>query len=230
MPFIIHLGEGVDNKTANDFANLIKHDLLKPNTVLIHGISLTKKEIKQCAEAGTSICWCPESNLYLINDTLDVETCLETGTNIILGTDSSMSGSMNLLKEIRKAHRIFPKIPMKEIFKMFTVNAQKALFLPDKYGKLSRETSNFVLIKKYSDDPMENLLDILCPDIELVIYDEKPIYGNAEYLNYFDVPEDEYFYFKIGAVKKFVIGHPEKTVEKISNILGYHKDFPFLPF
>ena len=53
MPFIIHLGEGIDNKTSNDFANLIKHDLLQSNTILVHGISLTKKEIEQCAEAGT---------------------------------------------------------------------------------------------------------------------------------------------------------------------------------
>jgi 5-methylthioadenosine/S-adenosylhomocysteine deaminase len=231
MPFIIHLGEGVDSHTAKDFEHLLKEDLLQQNTILIHGISLTKDDIKKCAEAGTTICWCPESNLYLINKTLDVKACLEAGVNVILGTDSCMSGSINLIREIQIAHDIYPKIPIKEIYKMFTSNAQKALFLDEKYGKLSNETSNLVLLKKRVDDPMENLMYTkYSSDVQLVIHDGIPIYGECKYLSHFEHDIDDYFFFNRQGIKKFVIGHPEQICAEINEILGYHKDFPFLPF
>ena len=103
-PFILHLAEGTDEKAKNSFHNFEELGLLQPNTIIIHGISLNREEIKKCAEAGTSICCCPESNYFLIGKTIDIKACVEYGVNLILGTDSTMSGTPNLLHEIK----VFP--------------------------------------------------------------------------------------------------------------------------
>ena len=227
IPFIMHLGEGIDELSKKCFSKLKELELLQSNTLLIHGIALTKQQIKECAEAGTSICWCPESNYYLIGETLDIDACLEFNANIVLGTDSTMSGGINLLEEIRVAHQKFPHIPMKQIFKMITTNPVKALKLPTEYGVIDKNTSNLLLIKKHDEDPFRNLLETQMEDIELMIHQGIPIYGDVKFLSEFNINENDYYFF---GEDKFVIGHPEKITDSINKKLGYKKDFPFLPF
>ena len=227
IPFIIHLGEGIDELAKKCFPKLKKLELLKSNTLLIHGIALTRDQIKECAEAGTSICWCPNSNYYLIGETLDIDACLEYGVNVVLGTDSTMSGGINLLEELKFAHKKFPHIPMQQIFKMITTNAARTLKLPKEYGTISENTSNLLLIKKYEKDPFKNLLKTQMEDIELMIHQGTPISGDVKFLNEFNINEDDYYFF---GEDKFVLGHPEKITDSINKKLGYKKDFPFLPF
>lgn len=229
-PFIIHIGEGIDDKAKLCFPKLEELDLLKPNTLLIHGIALSREQLKKCADVGSSICWCPDSNLFLVGKTLDIESCLEFGVNVVIGTDSTMSGSINILEDIKTAKKNFPDIPIKEIFRMVTSNAAKALFLKDYSGQIKDETAELLLIKKKNDDPFRNLLEIDNNDIELFIHKGIPIYGNQKFLDNFKIELSDYFLFENRNVKKFVFGHPEKVIEKIDSILGYHKNFPFLPF
>ena len=230
MPFIIHLAEGIDEKSKSEFAKFEKENLLQPNTIIVHGIALTETEIKKIGKAGTSVCWCPDSNMFLIGETLAADKCLEYNVNLLLGTDSTMSGGINIFSEIRSAKRIFPHIPTAEILKMVTDNARKALFLSPNYGSLNEVNSELLLLKKKNDDPLENLLYCDMEDIELFIHEGKPIYGNEKYLANFQFEPADYFFFKDGKTRKFVIGHPEIVSREIDDILGYHKNFPFFPF
>ena len=231
MPFILHLAEGLDENAKADFGNLKKRNLLQPNTIMIHAIALTEDEIKDVAKVGASICWCPESNDFLIGKSIDVPACLKYGANVLLGTDSSQSGSINFFHEIRAAHKMFPQIDLRDIFDMFTKNAQKALFIDEKYGKLTHnDNENLLILNKKDDEPMQNLLKVDMEDVKLQIYNGKPIYGDYEYLSAFDVNPDDYFIFETKGIKKFVIGHPEKIIKIIDSYLGYHKQFPFIPF
>ncbi len=231
LPFIIHLGEGLDEKTANEFNKLKEMDLLQPNTMIIHGIALTEKEIQECAEVGASICWCPFSNHFLIGKTLNVEACMKHNVNLVLGTDSTLSGSVNLLEELRFARSIDPQISAQDLYRMVTGNAAKALFLPDECGYLDSEATDTVLImEKRHDDPYINLLASQPQDIVLFVHEGKPLYGERELLNHFDiVAEDYYFYTKTGR-DFFVLGHPENIMRIIADILGYEKKLPYLPF
>ncbi len=230
MPFIVHLGEGTDEAARSCFPKLEKMDLLQPNTMLIHGIALSRDELKKCADHGTTICWCPQSNFFLIGQTLDIKSCMELGVNVVLGTDSTMSGGINLLSEIKYAHHKFPDFPMKEIFRMITANATKALFLQQSYAQLDQDTSNLLLLRQNDPDVFDNILKTEIKDIALLVHQEKPIYGDADFLKMFEVNRAEYSFFNIGDQEKFVIGHPEKLNWKIDDLLGYHKDFPYLPF
>ncbi len=227
LPFVIHLAEGTDEIAKQSFSKLEKLGLLKPNTLIVHGIALTKKEIEKCAKIGASICWCPESNLYLIGETLDIESCLEAGVNIVLGTDSSMSGSINLLSELKFANKNFPKISARILYKMITENACKALFLGKSKGELRSETNELLLLNKKNNDPFENILNCDINDIELFIHKGVPLCGNADFLTNFEIDSADYYFY---GNRRFVIGHPEKITHKINSLLGYEKKFLFLPF
>jgi len=230
MPFVIHLAEGTDDAARTCFPKVVRLNLLQPNTLLIHGIALNKTDLKKCADEGTSICWCPESNLFLIGETLDVYTCMELGINVVIGTDSPMSGSINLLAEIKFANSHFPDIPMNEIFRMITTNAAKALYLPEEVATLSKDNQDILLIRKYSDDPFDNLLEVNIEDIEFFMHKGVPVYGESSFLKYFNINEDDYYIFDIDTQNKFALGRPDKVLAEIDKLLGYHKEFPFLPF
>ena len=230
MPFILHLAEGTNEKAKKAFGLFEKQDLLQSNTLIIHGIALKKDEIRKCARAGTSICCCPESNLFLIGRTIDIKACIEYGVNLVIGTDSTMSGSPNILTEIKIFHNKFPDIPSGFIFRCITENASRALMLNPKYGKLSSTTSELLLLRKKTADIFDNLLISESIDIELLIHSGKPIYGDLKYLDYFELDKSDYFTFNSDGVDRFVIGHPERTTARIDQILGYHKPFPYLPF
>jgi len=226
----LHLAEGTNQVAKQDFAKLEAEDLLQPNTLIIHGISLTEAEIEKCATAGASICICPGSNMFLIGKTIDVKACQKYGVNLVLGTDSTMSGNLNLLHEIKYTAQIFPELAPQDIYKMCTENAAKALFLPPSFGKLTTNTPHLLVTRKLHTDPFVNLTKIEQNDIRLLIHNGIPILGDAELLNAFQIQEADYFFFPVGNQKKFVYGHPEKTTGKIDETLGYHKKFPYLTY
>ncbi|HPT72684.1 MAG TPA: amidohydrolase family protein [Candidatus Cloacimonadota bacterium] len=230
IPFIIHLGEGFDDNTRDEFAKLMEMGILQPNTIIVHGVSLTKYEIRQCAEVGTSICWCPSSNFYLLDHTLDIETCLDYGVNVVIGTDSSLSGSVNMFDELHFIHKKFPFIPMKNLLEMITVNAVKALLLPDEDDSSLDDSNSLLICDSLNDDPYQNLAFLEPNNIQFMIHKGKPLYGDTTYLNHFHVNESEYSFFAVNDRNKFVIGDPLKLNQDVDSILGYHKDFPYFPF
>lgn len=231
MPFIIHLGEGTDDITRGEFAKLEEQKLLQKNTMMIHGIAFTDHEIKRIAEVGATVCWCPTSNLYLIGETFNIEAALKHGTNVVIGTDSTMSGAVNLIAEIELIREHFPHLELKLLYKMVTENAVKALYLDPKYGRLNpAKTSNLLLTDLLDKDPFQNLMTMDMSSIKLLMVDGIPRYGDSEYLDMLPDNDVEYTLFRAGNREKFVIGDPLEINEQIDAALGYHKDFPFLPF
>ncbi len=230
MPFVIHLAEGTDDSARTCFPKIARMNLLQPNTLLVHAIALNKTDLKRCADEGTSICWCPESNLFLIGETLDIYTCMELGINVVIGTDSPMSGSTNMLAELQFAHEHFPDIPMNEMFRMITTNAAKALFLPEGTATLSNDNQDILLINKYNDDPFDNLLELNIDDIQFFMHKGIPVYGDSSFLKHFEINRDDYYFFDTNSENKFALGRPDKIIAEIDKLLGYHKDFPFIPF
>ncbi|HNX38038.1 MAG TPA: amidohydrolase family protein [Candidatus Cloacimonadota bacterium] len=231
IPYIIHLGEGKDTITKAEFAELKARDLLRRNTMLIHGIAFTPEELSEVAKAKASVCWCPTSNFYLIGETLKIEEALKRGVNVTIGTDSTMSGGVNLIFEFILVREKFPSIPVSTLYKMATENAAYALMLPERYGKLiAEDTRNLMLMDALDSSPFENLLVCDASNIRLLLHEGVPIYGDTEWLEWFDLNEEDYSTFRTGNKEKFVVGDPQDLNDQIDLVLGYHKDFPYLPF
>jgi len=230
MPFITHLAEGTDERSKSCYPRFKELGLAQPNTLIVHGIAMTPEDIADCAANGVSICVCPESNIFLIGKTIDMDACRKYGVNVVIGTDSTMSGSTNILTEIRRFREIFPHIPANEIFAMITANAQRALLLDDSYGTLQESNKHLLLMAAHTSDPYENLFHSTMHDVELLVYDGTPIYGNAAMLNHFHHDPADYFFFAHDGHKRFVKGHPEKISAEIDAALGYHKHLPYIPY
>jgi cytosine/adenosine deaminase-related metal-dependent hydrolase len=101
-PFVVHAAEGVDEFARNEIHTLDKLGLLRRNTVLVHGVGATEAEWNIIAARGSSLAWCPSSNLYMFNRTVDV-SALKGKLEVVLGTDSTLTGSPTLLDEMRTA-------------------------------------------------------------------------------------------------------------------------------
>lgn len=230
MLFVTHLAEGTNESASKSFDLFKNSHLLQANSMLVHGIALTEEQIAECAKAGTSICWCPNSNMFLIGQTLNLKACLKHGVNVVIGTDSTMSGCINLLEEIKFGYSLFPDIDPSEIFKMVTENAQKALMIPKDKGCLVSKTENLLLLRKQDSDPYKNLLLSDQFDIKFLMSGGVPLLGDKEILDNFDIDPDQYFFFQVDETERFVYGHPDKLNQKVNEILGYEKKFPFFPF
>ena len=231
MPFVIHLGEGIDNVTKSEFAQLVKRNLLQANTLLIHGIAFTEADLQQIADAKASVCWCPTSNFYLIGETLKVEAALKAGVNVAIGTDSTMSGGVNLISEFMLAHEKFPQLPLSTLYKMATENGARALMMPPRYAFLQpQQTENLLLMDLTDHDPFQTLLNEDAGNIRLLVRDGIPLFGDTEWLEWLDLDMDKYSTFRTSSREKFVLGDPQDLNDQIDVVLGYHKDFPYLPF
>ena len=101
-PWIIHAAEGSDDEASREFDRLDALGCLKANTLLVHGIALDRRQRERLHEAGAGLIWCPSSNLRLFGKTADVRALIAQG-RVALGTDSRLSGSRDLLEEMRIA-------------------------------------------------------------------------------------------------------------------------------
>jgi cytosine/adenosine deaminase-related metal-dependent hydrolase len=104
-PWIIHAAEGVDAQAAAEFDRLEKLDCLGPNTLLVHGVALDAPRRSRLAAAGAGLIWCPSSNLRLFGATAAVDDLIDRG-RVALGNDSRLTGSRDLLEEIRVARDV----------------------------------------------------------------------------------------------------------------------------
>ena len=104
--WFIHLSEGVDASSRDEFNKLKSLDLLDEWTAVIHGTALGRNEFREMGQVGAKLIWSPLSNLLLYGDTTRVDYAMDENVLVSLGTDWSPSGSKNLLGELKVAWEI----------------------------------------------------------------------------------------------------------------------------
>jgi imidazolonepropionase-like amidohydrolase len=107
IPFITHCSEGYDEETLRSVETLAAKGALSKQTVLIHGIAFSDKDMDLLAEHQCNVVWCPVSNLYMFEQTARVKELMDRGINVTLGTDSPMSGSFSIFEEFRTAREFY---------------------------------------------------------------------------------------------------------------------------
>jgi 5-methylthioadenosine/S-adenosylhomocysteine deaminase len=208
QPYIIHLAEGVDPETAQEMDVLLAADALGRNTLVVHGISLRPYDMAAMAKAGASVCWCPSSNLYLYERTADIPALLKAGVNVTLGTDSSLSGGMNLLEELRTAShaishadlghaRPSDAASMKQgtssrsyarwLVELVTTRAAYALLRENHSGRIAPGyDADLLVLPDSGRDPYCTLIEAHIGDIALLCRAGVPIYGDPVYRPLFE--------------------------------------------
>ena len=241
-PFITHLSEGFEKEAMDSINMLDKKKLLDNHCLFIHCIAFSDEDIKKAAKAGASVSWCGFSNMFMFNVTAKVRKMLKAGLNVTIGTDSSATGSANLLAEIKFDRELYRKLygedlPAKKIFEMITINSAKAFHMQDKIGTLEEgKLGDILVLKAKNDCPYENLVAADMKDIELLVLAGTPIYGEMRFLDIFKgerptcgLPRG-YTQIKVGNKAMFVKGDPSSLYNEIRKKIGIKKKLDYLPF
>ena len=103
IPWMVHAAEGTDERCRGEVLALARLNLLRENTVVVHGIGLSDADRAALAEVNASVVWCPESNRNLYGVTADVRALQAAGVRVGLGSDSPVSGVRDALSNLAAA-------------------------------------------------------------------------------------------------------------------------------
>lgn len=236
-PFITHLEEGFDPESQDGIGILERHKALDDHCVLIHCIGFSDEDILKVSKAGASISWCPASNMLMFNTTCKIRKLIAAGVNIGIGTDSTHTGSENLFAEMRYAREVYrdmygEDLSAKRITEMVTVNPAKAFRMYDRTGSLEEgKWADLLVLSARNEDPYENLAGAGMKDIQLLVREGVPVYGEERFLELLDgtLPVG-YSIIKVEGRSMFVKGDPAGLYREVRRKVGFKKVLDYLPF
>ena len=163
LPFVVHIAEGKDEKTAEEIDLLDSLGGLFDGSVLIHAINVNERQIQKIAASRCSVVWCPLSNEYLFDRTAPIYSFISAGVNVALGTDSTCSGGRDLLDEMRFASDELggrPEDSARLLHSFCTVNGARAFGLPQ-LGKVAPGyAADLLAFESCANDPFMDLLTV----------------------------------------------------------------------
>jgi large repetitive protein len=197
--YMPHVAEGIDAEARNEFHCLSTDDgipMLAENTSLVHAIGLTAEDIGRVALAGAKVVWSPRSNISLYGHTTPVSLYHRLGVTVALSTDWTISGSMNMLRELECADRfnrghLGRLFTDRELWKMATHNAAVSMGAADQIGRL--QTGYFADVAIFDGpgkSPYRTVIEAGVEDVVLVLRAGEPLHGDAELVEAL-VPADE---------------------------------------
>ncbi|HLY05359.1 MAG TPA: hypothetical protein VKR31_06400 [Rhizomicrobium sp.] len=100
-PFALHVAEGIDEPAAEEVRTLDAQGLLSRLLIAVHAVGVDNDGMAKLRSAGCALVWCPTSNCFLFGRT--VRSALLESVEVLLGSDSLLTGAGTLLDEIRAA-------------------------------------------------------------------------------------------------------------------------------
>lgn len=103
--FCLHLAEGIDAGAAEELRTVDATGLLTSELIAVHGVGIDADGIERFRAAGAALIWCPTSNFFLFGRTA-AAALLRDGMDVLLGSDSRLTGAGDLLDELRYARSL----------------------------------------------------------------------------------------------------------------------------
>lgn len=162
--FVIHVGEGTDKASCKEIDKLTKWNLFKRKLIAVHGVAMNETQAAQFH----AVVWCPASNIFLLNCTAPVAQ-LKKYTNIIFGTDSTLTAPWNIWEQLRQARKT-NMLNDRELFDSLTTTPAAVWELNS--GSLAENKSADLVIAKKKDglSKMDNFYSLDPEDILLVMH------------------------------------------------------------
>ena len=208
QPWMIHLAEGTDETARSELAKLDALGCLAPNSVLIHGVGLRDADIERIIEVGAAVVWCPSSNLALLGATLDPQRLQAAGC-LMLGTDSRLSGSRDLLEEMRVAHAQSALTP-RQLLGLVTTDAARILRLEKRGHLLPGARADMVIVRDGGGDEARCLLATKRSEIRAVVRDGLPRIADPDFAEWFDAAG-------VAAVPVMLDGRPKLLARNLAD-------------
>ena len=206
--WFVHLSEGVDSKSKNEFDALYEKGLIMNETVVIHGTALDQSQFDKMAQEGAGLVWSPISNLLLYGDTTDVVAADNAGVTISLAPDWGPSGSKNNLHELKVAdmwnrESLDGHFSDYELVEMVTSNAAYIANWENFVGQIKKDTmADLVVIDTFHDNPYRNLIEAVDPDVRLTVVHGKAVFGDIDIMT--AIKGDDWEYINASGFSKAV--------------------------
>ena len=221
-PVVIHTGEGTDQQSKNEIDDLIKFNLIGRRLIGIHGVAMNPGQ----ARKFKALVWCPESNKLLLDQQPDIKK-LKKSTDIVFGTDSTLTGNWNFWHHLRFA-RSLRLTTEEELFDMSTKTPAALWNINSGMIKPGMKADLVVINQEGGAITWEHVFETNPEDILLIIQKGKIRLFDQSLLFQLQSHVDISGYSKviIGDSEKYVEGDLPALAEKIKT---YHQGL-ILPF
>ena len=105
VPWLVRAVEGALPGLRAELDVLAAANVLRQNTVIVHGTALAPEDAPRLAAARASLVWCPESDLWLDGRTAPVAALRDGGVSVGLGSDAPSAGARDALSNLAAARR-----------------------------------------------------------------------------------------------------------------------------
>lgn len=220
LPVLIHIGEGTNKESINEIDELIKWNIFDKDLIGIHAIVMNEFQSKQFK----AIIWCPDSNSFLYNKTANIPL-LKKHTNILFGTDSTLSADWNLWNHLRLA-RDLNYLNEDELFFSISETASKIWGLKSK-GKIKiNNSADIVICKKKYKNNWESFYSINPKDILMILKNGIVVFIDSELIiQYQNFNIDDFDVIYINSIKKYIIKGIRNLIQSINAFLPEY-EFP----
>jgi cytosine/adenosine deaminase-related metal-dependent hydrolase len=212
QPYVIHIGEGTDDVVFKEIDELIKWNFLKRKIIAVHGIAMNAVQ----AKAFDALIWCPDSNFFLYNATAQIDK-LKKETNILFGTDSTVSADWNIWKQLRMA-RATGMLTDAELFNTLTSVPSLVWDLPTIGAIAENKNADMVIAKlKNTGDKLDSFFSLNPEDILLITKNERIILFDEQLFPQLKdhIQVSEYSKIFINHTGKFVKGNIPALMKEI---------------
>ncbi len=105
VPWLVRAAEGTEPGLRAELDALAAANVLRQNTVIVHGTALAPADAGRLAAARASVVWCPESDLFLYGRTAPFAALRDGGVSVGLGSDAPSAGARDALSNLAAARR-----------------------------------------------------------------------------------------------------------------------------
>jgi cytosine/adenosine deaminase-related metal-dependent hydrolase len=169
IPWFVHVAEGTDEPSRGELTALLDANVLRQNTVVVHGIGLSAEDAARMAAAEACLVWCPEANRRLYGATAAFSIFRAAGVRVGLGSDSPLTGARDALSNLAAARR--EGLGEVELLALATRETAEVVRMPVG-GFQAGAPADFVVV-----DAWDRLLDGDRSTLALVVAAGRPLYG-----------------------------------------------------
>jgi cysteine-rich repeat protein len=193
--YLPHIAEGIDAAALNEFRCLSAANgvgILSARTGIVHGIGLTAADVRLVAQTHTSLIWSPRSNVSLYGDTAAIPLYKSQGVNLALGTDWTISGSMNLLRELKCADslnrtRFHFALSDQDLWRAVTAGGADATGTGEVLGRVAvGKVADLAVFRRRGAELHRSVVEAESPDVVLTMRGGKVLYGDQSLVSAFD--------------------------------------------
>lgn len=135
-----------------------KSKLLGRRSIFAHGVHLADEECEKLSQKGSSIAFCPSSNLFLGSGLFNLTQAREFGVNVGIGSDIGAGTTFSMLSTINEGYKTQQlrgdKLSPFESFYLSTLGGAKSLDLEGVIGNFVTGAEADFIVLDYNATPL----------------------------------------------------------------------------